>query len=140
MKTIAVDFDGVIHKYSKGWMDGSIYDEPIENTFEVIKQMMDNGYSVFVFTARNPAQIKAWLEPLISETREDPDDNWAEYKANIFGFTTEIIPRWKWWVKFWNKPRILGITNIKLPATVYIDDRGYTFKDWKDIATKLELK
>ena len=26
---VAFDFDGVIHKYSKGWQDGSIYDEYI---------------------------------------------------------------------------------------------------------------
>lgn len=28
-KTIVFDFDGVIHRYSKGWQNGSIYDKPV---------------------------------------------------------------------------------------------------------------
>ena len=28
---IAVDFDGVIHKGSKGFYDGTVYDKPVEN-------------------------------------------------------------------------------------------------------------
>lgn len=51
-RTIAIDFDGVIHLYSKGWQDGSIYDPPVEGAIDAIKTLMDKGYKVVVFTAR----------------------------------------------------------------------------------------
>jgi len=50
--TIAVDFDGVIHKYSKGWNDGTIYDEPVEGAFEAMEILTRKGFNVVIFTAR----------------------------------------------------------------------------------------
>jgi hypothetical protein len=125
-QTIAIDFDGVIHKYSKGWHDGTIYDEPFEEAFETIKELMKK-YNVFIFSTRNSRQIKRWIIPhvLASDYEifglgHDP----LSYKYKRYNFDVEIIPFWR---KFWNKEYILGITKRKLPAIAYIDDRAIKF-------------
>lgn len=133
MKTIAIDFDGVIHKYSRGYLDGQIYDEPIEGAFEFIQWCIENYYSVFIFSTRSPRQIKKWIEE-----RTSSDRVW-HYK-----FKPVVIPFWK---KFWNersskpsgiKPVKVGITKRKLPAIIYIDDRACKFNgDWEEIYKKL---
>lgn len=64
-KTIAVDFDGVLHKYSEGWKDGSIYDNPVEDSIKMIWKLVDIGYEVVVFTARETKQLDDVLEWLI---------------------------------------------------------------------------
>jgi len=127
-QTIAIDFDGVIHKYSKGWQDGTCYDEEVEGAFKAIDLLMTK-YTVFIFSTRSSKQIKKWLIPRImqqgaGENPNDPQDwTWPKYT-----FTCERIP---FWVKFWNKKNVLGITKRKLPAMVYIDDRAMRFEgDW----------
>lgn len=50
-KNIVFDFDGVIHKYSKGWQDGSIYDEPVPGIKEVINEL-HKDYDIYVITTR----------------------------------------------------------------------------------------
>ena len=46
--TIAIDFDGVIHKNSKGYHDGTIYDEIITGSFESLKNYRVNIKSYFL--------------------------------------------------------------------------------------------
>lgn len=148
MKTIAIDFDGVIHKYSKGWQDGSIYDEPIEGAIKAINDLVDRGFSVFIFSTRPANQIKNWLKqhsnkllyhskndfldmyaPMIPKEEEQviidaENNNW-----NILQFKVKKI--W-FWTKFWNNTEVIGITNKKLPAHLYLDDRSLCFNgDWK---------
>lgn len=51
-KTIAIDFDGVIHAYSEGWKDGSIYDGPVPYSIHSMKKLMARGYKLVIFTCR----------------------------------------------------------------------------------------
>lgn len=60
-KTISVDFDGVIHKYSKGRFDGTIYDEPVEGAFEALERMKKT-FKVVIFTTRDAESIRAWFK------------------------------------------------------------------------------
>lgn len=127
MKTVAIDFDGVIHKYSKGWQDGSVYDGPIDGAFEYIKSLMENNYAVFIFSTRSPRQIKKWLLDYVIVSEYEAEGLGGDptlLKYTRYGFTAEIIPFWK---KFWNKEKVLGITKRKLPAIAYIDDRAVKF-------------
>lgn len=67
-KRIAVDFDRVVHKYSEGWKDGSIYDDPVEGSIEAIKRLQKEGFEVFIFTSRSSKgavrnqAIRRWLK------------------------------------------------------------------------------
>jgi len=67
LKRILMDFDRVIHKYSGGWQDGTIYDEPIKGAIEAIYQLRDAGWEIVIFTALSPhgekrnELIREWL-------------------------------------------------------------------------------
>ena len=93
---ILVDFDGVIHKYSKRYKDGDIYDIPTEGAVQGINNLLEDGYEVVIFTARP---------------------------------NTKDIPKW---LKRWGIPQ-LKITDRKIAALAYIDDRGIRFTNWRDI-------
>lgn len=53
--TVAVDFDGVIHAYTKGWQNGEIYDPPMPGAFEALDQLMAT-HPVFIHTSRTPSK------------------------------------------------------------------------------------
>ena len=111
--TISIDFDGVIHHYSKGYQDGSIYDPPIKGAARFIYDcMFVKNWSVFILSTRDPRQIKEWMETTLFLGKELP-------------FQITILPADQ---KFWNEKKNIGVTNRKLAAHVYIDDRGFRFE------------
>jgi len=61
MPRLLVDFDGVIHRYSRGWADGTAYDEPFEDALPALQTLTDRGYEVVIFSTRPADQIETWL-------------------------------------------------------------------------------
>ena len=51
LNNIAIDFDGVIHNFDKGWHDGTCYGDPIPGALEAIKDLSQN-YKIIIFTAK----------------------------------------------------------------------------------------
>ena len=101
MKSICIDFDGVIHAYTSKWTNSrTISDGPVEGAFEFIEECIKNKFQVYIFSSR-------------LESKE----------------ATESM--FKWFLKYgFNKENLLYMcfTNEKVPAILYIDDRGYHFQ------------
>lgn len=106
-RTVAVDFDGVIHAYSKGWQDGSIYDAPHPGALDGLRKLMDH-YAVFVHTSRDTLAVAAWLASHGMTVATDPAAD----------------------VRFWTERGVLLVTQRKLPAVAYLDDRAVRFTSW----------
>lgn len=102
---VCFDFDGVIHKYSKGWQDGSIYDEYNKEIINLMCFLQKTKIPVFICSTREPSQIIKWW-------------NKQGFWCDACGTGSK---------KFWNDLNLVGVTNRKLPAQVYVDDRAYNY-------------
>lgn len=105
-QAVAFDFDGVIHKYSDGWKDGAIYDNYNPEVLDLIVILNAMKIPVFILSTREPKQIKEWWD------------------SQGFSIPCRII---KTGTVFWNDLSCIGITKEKIPAQVYVDDRGYKY-------------
>ena len=110
---IAIDFDGVIHKSSKGFFDGTVYDEPIEGCIEAIKKLAEK-YTIVIFTAKAKKD-----RPLVN------------------GMTGEELV-WDWLAKYNISSYIKEVTSEKPRAICYIDDRGVRFESWEQTLNFLD--
>ena len=111
-KTIALDFDGVIHNDTKGFHDGTIYGTPIEGTKDALIEL-SKSYKLVIYSCKsNPNR------PLIN---------------NKTG--TELI--WEWLEQWDMKQYISDVVINKPNALLYIDDRGLKFESWNQIMRQI---
>jgi len=110
--TIALDFDGVIHKSSLGYHDGTVYDDPVEGVQDALKRL-SSRYSIVIFS-----------------TKARPDRGLVNGKTG-----TELI--WEWLKKHELDVYITKVSSEKPRATRYIDDRAIEFIDWPSIVKRL---
>ena len=100
-KRAMIDLDQTIHKYSKGYHDGEIYDDAFSGAKRVIDWLKRQGYEIVIFTTRASEQ----------NAKENGGDH------------NEQIKKIKKWLKekdiYFDK-----ITAEKLAADFYIDDKA----------------
>ena len=110
IRRVLIDFDGPLHKYSKGYGDGDLYDEPSEGSKEFIDWLKGKGYQVVIFTTR--------------ASKTNADEQGGNYKKEILKIEN--------WLKQYDIYYDL-ITAEKLHADIYIDDKAIHFNNWKSV-------
>jgi hypothetical protein len=107
MKNIAIDFDGVIHNFDKGYHDGTCYGAPIPGSLVALKNL-SKKHNIIIFTAKAKPN-----RPLVNgKTGIELVTEWLE-KHNVMKYVTEVTAE---------KPR----------SQIYIDDKGYRFENWNE--------
>lgn len=100
-----VDFDGVVHSYDNGFQGGRIYGDLVPGALTALQRLHDQGYEVVIFTTRGgDRKLKRGVE------------EWLTAKRDVASLDFPII-----------------VTNEKLPAIAYIDDRAIRFTNWDDM-------
>ena len=111
--TIAIDFDGVIHKNSKGFHDGTIYDEPIEDVKKGL-EYLSKSYKLIVYSCK-----------------ANPNRPFINGKTGV-----ELMYDWLVENDLWQY--IDKIVHDKLNAKYYIDDKAIRFIDWNQTIEEID--
>ena len=103
----------MIHKCSKGYYDGTIYDEPIEGSYEAIERLAKNHTII------------------INTCKAKPDRGLVNGKTG-----TQLV--WEWLEEHDMAKFVSKVTSEKPRARVYIDDKGIRFTDWETALQAME--
>jgi len=110
---LGIDFDGVIHKNSKGYHDGTIYDTPVDGIEDALKTLSEK-YTLICYTAK-----------------AKPDRGLVNGKTG-----TQLV--WEWLEQHGLDKYISKVTAEKPRAVAYIDDKAFRFSDWDTCINELK--
>lgn len=82
-KTICLDFDGVIHSYTSRWIGADVIpDPPVPGAFNFIREALNHGYKVAVFSSRSHQEggIEAMIDWFCDHGGGDIDVDFPEAK------------------------------------------------------------
>ena len=111
---VGIDFDGVIHKCSRGYYDGTVYDEPVDGAFEALKSL-SRDHVVIVYTCK-----------------AKPDRGLVNGKTG-----TELV--WEWLENHNMAQFVSKVTAEKPRAKFYIDDKAIKFNNWSETLLEVGL-
>jgi hypothetical protein len=114
-----IDLDGTIHKYSKGYQDGTIYDDPFEGAKETIDWLKEIGFEIIIFTTRAS-----------KENAEEMGGDHIKQIKNVENYLKD------------NEIYFDRVTSDKLAADFYIDDKAITIEngDWHSVKKILQSR
>lgn len=116
-KRAMIDLDGTIHKYSKGYADGQIYDDPFTGAKKVINWLKNQGYEIVIFTTR--------------ASKENSKDTGSDHERQIVNVENWLSD---------NNIYFDRVTAEKLAADFYIDDKAIFIKNGDWDAVKKTIK
>ncbi len=118
-KRAMIDLDLTIHKYSKGYKDGTVYDDAFDGAKEVIDWLKKKGYEIVIFTTR--------------ASKQNADELGGDHKDQIKKVTKWLNDKGIYFDR---------ITAEKLAADFYIDDKAININngDWETVLNVIKKR
>jgi len=116
IKTLCVDFDGVIHSYKSGWQGAEVIPDPMVDGAAEWLLDMNEEYNIVILSTRceqgdSVAYMAMWMELEMLRWVNKERGGLLKEKARVVNFLKKVT-----------------FSKEKVPAMVYIDDRGFRFE------------
>lgn len=109
MKIVAIDFDGVINPYTKGFQGKGVFEQPSDTCRQELEKLKKEGWTICINTCRDEEYEILWY-------------------LDEFDLPFDYI-------NYSPRNAEQGLSTTKLAADVYIDDRAIAFEGrWHGMA------